>query len=871
MSLLHGARSRLRSLLRRNDSEDRLAEEFRFHVDMQTEKHIARGLSPGEARRQALLDFGGVERHGEALRDTQRPRLLAELAQDARFTARSLRHNRSFALIAVLVVSLGVGATTALFSLANALLFRELPVPSPDELYVVQEVRRGSSSIGMEGRRISYDRYEAYREASGDLFSGLAAQVFLPMSIRTDAATVPVQGALTSANFFRVLSIRPALGRFFAEERDPVVVLSHRAWLQRFGGDTGAVGSPVTIDGRSYTVGGVAPPGFHGTVAVLAIDVWVPYRAHVAGDSVGAQPSVGLFGRVREAGRLASTAARLTAFAIGTPLDVDDATVERVYLVPMQGLPESARGPASGFLGMLVGAGFLVLLIGAANIAALLLARAVARRREVALRLALGAGRGRLVRQLLTESTLLFLGGGIGGIAVAWWLTTLLSRLTIPGRSVLIDATPDARVLGFALAIAAITGLVFGLAPAFQAVRLNLSGALKDGAASGGTTRLRARSLFVGAQVAFAMLLLITAGLFVRGLQRGLGFDPGFDAAGVVVGTFDLEPLGIGEEEGRVLQMELLRRVRALPDVQSASLARITLLTGDSHSNDVRSVGPDSVNLTAAYNAVDTAYFRTMGIALTAGRTFGASDTRGSPPVVIINETLAQRLWPGQNPLGRKLWRGREYEVIGVARDGKYVSLGEPRRPFMFFATEQHYAPVRTLHARGRGNQAQLIEAIRGELRAVHPDVALELAAPLEELIGFGLLPQRLAAGLIGAFGLLGLLLAAAGVYGVMSYHVAQRTREFGIRIALGARARDLQRLVLGGGLVLAIGGAVAGALMAAAVTRLLAGLLFGLSPLDPVTFGSVAGALVAVAAVASWIPARRALRVDPTVSLRSE
>jgi predicted permease len=377
--------------------------------------------------------------------------------------------------------------------------------------------------------------------------------------------------------------------------------------------------------------------------------------------------------------------------------------------------------------------------------------------------------------------------------------------------------------------------------------------------------------MFVGAQIAFAMLLLITAGLFVRGLQRGLALDPGFDPRGVVVGTFDLEPQDVGEAEVRVLQDEFLRRVRSLPDVAAASLARTTLLTGNSNSNDVSSLGADSVRLTAAHNIVDTAYFRTMGVELVAGRGFGPADVSGAPPVVVINQTLAERLWPGQNPLWQRLRRGQEYEVIGIARDGKYVSLGEPQRPFMFFASAQHYAAAMTLHARGRGNAARLLESIRDELRAVHPDVALELAMPLERMIAFGLLPQRMAAALIGAFGLLGLVLAAAGVYGVMSYHVAQRMREFGIRIALGARARDVARLVLRGGIVLAIGGAVVGTALAVAVTRLLAGMLFGLSPLDPLTFGAVGAALVTVAVVASWIPARRALRVDPTVSLRAE
>ena len=871
MSLLKGAAARLRSLLARRDAENRASEEFRFHVDMQTEKNIARGMAPADARRHALLQFGGVDRHREAVRDTQRPRLLSELTQDARFTARALRHNRAFSLTAVLIVSLGVGATTALFSLADALLFRELPVQSPDELYGVQEMRRGASSSGMEGRRIPFSRYEAYREASEEIFTGLAAHMFQTLSLRAHEGAVPVQGALTSGNYFTVLGLRPAAGRFFVEDDEPAVVLSHRYWQQHFQGDPAVIGRPVHVDGKPYTVAGVGPRGFDGTVVALAIGLWVPFRAHVATDSIAGDSWVGMFGRVRDRAALGTADARLSAIATRMPPEVEETTVERAYLAPMSGIPEALRAPVGGFIGMLMAAGFLVLLIGASNIAALLLARAVARRREVALRLALGAGRGRLVRQLLTESTVLFLLGGIGGIGLAYIATGLIARISLPGVPVAVRATPDLRVLAFALGIAGLTGILFGLAPALRAVRLELASSLKDGAFSGGTARMRGRSIFVGAQIAFAMLLLITAGLFVRGLQRGLSLDPGFRAHGVIIGTINLEPHGIEEEQGRAIQTELLRRVRSLPGVTAASLARTALLTGNSHSNDVRTVAPDSVSLTSSFNIVDTEYFGTMGIELVAGRGFTPADDRGAPPVAVINETLARRLWPGRNPLGRRLWRGQEYEVVGVARDGRYVNLNEEQRPFMFFAADQHYAPAVTLHVRAGGTDARIVESIREELRAVHPDVALEFPMPLARMIGFSLLPQRLAAGLIGAFGVLGLVLAAAGVYGVMSYQVAQRMREFGIRIALGAKGADVARLVLRGGVALSIGGAIAGAAMAVAVTRLLTGMLFGLNPLDPVTFGAVGVTLAAVAVVASWIPARRALRVDPTVSLRSE
>lgn len=869
---LRSLSTRLRKILFRDQAERRMEEEFAFHLDLQTEKYIKRGMAPDDARRQALIDFGGVERHREAVRDARRPRVMAELAQDARYAVRSLRHNRSFAVTTVLIIALGVGVTTALFSVANALLFRDLPVAEPGELYALQEVRRGSSSIGPEGRRISYRRYEQYREATQDLFSGLAAHVFLPMSMRADEGAIPLQGALTSGNYFNVLGIAPAAGRFYTDDHEPVAVISHRTWRKHFNEDPGVIGRVVHIDGRPYTIAGIAPEGFEGTVVAMTINAWVPYLTHIATpDSAEGTPWVGMLGRVRDASLVAGAATRLSTIATRMPPETDQTTVERAYLAPLTGLPEEARAPASAFVGMLVAAGLLVLLIGAANIAAMLLARSVSRRREVAMRLALGAGRGRLIRQHLTESTLLFLLGGAGGIALAQIAATFISRISIQGVPVAIDASLDLRVLAFALGIAAFTGLVFGLTPALRSVRLDVAGSLKDGALSGATARMRSRGVFVGVQIAFAMLLLITAGLFVRGLQRGLSIDPGLDPDGVVIGTINLEPHGIDEQEGRVLQAELLRRVRALPGVTDASLARIALLIGSSHSNDVSTLPPDTVQLTSGMNYVDTAFFSTMRIGLVMGRGFTSADTRGSPGVVIINETLARRLWPGRNPLGQRLRRGEEYEVIGVAKDGKYVSLGESQRPFMFFPAAQHYSPAMTLHVRTRGNEAQVIQAVRQELRAVHPDVALELAMPLPEMIGFTLLPQKLGAGLIGAFGVLGLILATAGIYGVMSYQVAQRTREFGIRMALGARAKDVARTVLRRGVLLSIGGVLVGITMAFAVTRLLSGLLFGLSPLDPMTYAAVAAILVAAALLASWIPARRAFRVDPTISLRAE
>jgi predicted permease len=872
MSRVEGAVARLRSLVRGRAAETRADEEFEFHIAKQTEKNLAAGMTPAEARRRALLAFGAADAHREAMRDERRPRLLAELTQDVRFAARSLRHSRAFALTAVVVIALGVGATTGLFSLANTLLFRPLPVAAPGELYMLQEVRRGAVSIGTEGRRVPYARYEAYAEATSGVFDGLAAHVFRSLSLRGDAGATAISGALTSPNYFQVLGQRPALGQLYTRGAEPVAVVSHRFWREHFEADAAAIGRAVHLDGRPYTVIGVAPRGFDGTTTGLTVAIWLPFDAVRLATPSDMDYWVGMFGRVRERGAIERANAALSTLALRIPPDEPQTTVERAYLAPLTGLPEGARAQVGGFLGMLLAAGFLVLMIAAANIAALLLARSVARRREIALRLALGAGRLRLIRQLLTESTVLFLAGGAGGIVLAYVATGMLSRLSIPGVPIALDATPDVRVLGFALAVAALTGVVFGLAPALSAVRPDLVGALKDGTSSGASARTRGRSTFVAAQLAFTMLLLITAGLFVRGLQRGLAVHPGFSPDRVVIGSIDLDRHGLTEEEGRAFQTDLLRRVQALPAVESAAFARMVMLTGNQSASDVRSADGDSLAITAAHNVVDADYFRTLRIPLVAGRGFTTADARGTPHVVVVNETLAERLWPARNPLGQHLVRGgTTFQVIGVARDGRYVDIGEAPRAFAFYAASQDYSPRMTLHVRGRGDPARLTDAVRRELHALDPDVALEFAMPLATMMAFPLMPYRFAAALIGAFGLLGLILAAAGVYGVMAYHVAQRTREFGIRLALGAPPAHLLRLVIGRSALIAGGGAAAGVLLAILVTRLVAGMLFGLSPLDPVTFGSVALTLAAVALLATWLPARRALDVDPSRSLRAE
>jgi predicted permease len=874
MSWMKGAAARLRSLARPGGSEARMDEEFRFHIEMETEKNVRAGMSPREARRRAMIAFGGVERHREGMRDGRGLSWLRDAGRDAGYAVRTLARSPGFTLVSVLTVSLGVGATTALFSVVNTLLLKPLPVHQPARLFTVQEERVGRVHSSAEGTSMPYERYLAYRAATPKLFSGLAAHRYLNLSVRTGSGAVPAGAMVASANYFQVLGLRPAAGRFFTADTEPVAVLSHRFWRERFASDPAVVGQVVVLNGTPFTVAGVAPRGLDGTITGMVTEVWVPFEAYRAATRGSLEDWVVPFGRLAAGVEQEAAAARVQAVAKSIPPEEPHTKVFGAELEQMTGLPGNARRPLAGFLGMLLATGALVLLIASANIAGMLLARAVARRREVAVRLAIGAGRGRLVRQLVTESLVLFLAGGVGGMLLAFAVTRAFGRIDFPvAERIVFEVTPDLRVLAFSLAIAAATGIGFGLVPALQATRAELLPGLKEGASHLVTGRVRGRSLFVAAQLAMAVLLMVIAGLFARTLRHGLAVDPGFQPEGVLVSTTDLGPHGYNEPRGRDFYRQITERVRALPGVESAGLTDLALLAGSSHGEDVEAVIPGAaeprrVNVSMA--VVDAGYFPTLRIPLAMGRAFTDADRPGSPRVVVVNQRLAGQLWPGENPLGKRLRKGsEEWEVVGVARDGKYVSVSEEPRAFAFFPFAQSYTPRMVLHV--RGDVAGLHELIRREVRALDPDVAVENQTALAAMVGLTLLPQRVAAILVGVLGVLRLALAGIGVYGVLAYQVAQRTREFGIRLALGASAHDVMRLVVGRGALLAAGGAAVGLLMAAGITRFLRSFLIGVSPLDPLTFAGVAAILAAVALLASYLPARRAVRVDPMQALRAD
>jgi predicted permease len=871
--LLRGLRARLRDVVLRRTVERDMDEELRFHLEMETEKNLRAGMDPVEARRRARVAFGGVERHRETLREGRRLPVVESLWEDVRFALRSIARNPGLSAVAALTVGLGVGATTTVFSVGNALLLRPPPVPGGERLVTIQERRSGMVSTGLEGMRIPWARFEAYRDATRDIFEGLAAHRLDDFSLRLPEETLHVAGALTSGDYFQALGLRLHRGRSYASAVAAEAVISHHLWATRFGGDPDVVGRTVGVDGRTVTIVGVAPPGFRG-VTIQADDLWVPMGVREA-EPTSWETMVVPLGRLasgvgtdRAAEAVDATARRLPP---GDGSTVRGATLEREGRIP-----SAVRTPVTGFLGILLGMALLVLLIAAANIAGAMIARSLARRREMAVRQAIGAGRGRLVRHLLAESLLVFAAGGGAGVGLAWLGTTWLARLPMPPQvSASLDVSPDGRVLAFGIGLTVLTGLVFGLVPALRGSRPELASELRSGGAGalGGEGRLR--GAFVAGQVGLAVLLLLTATLFGRSLQKGLQADLGFDPEGVVVASVDLGlPLDYGREEGRAFYRALLDRVGALPSVEAVALSQYVPMAWDgSGFMASRPDAPDVEGVHVSYSSVDPGYFDALGVELVAGRGFVAGDDEGAGRVVVINEVLARRLWPGESPVGHRIggFGDADLEVVGVVRTGRYSFVTEEPTPFVFFPLAQIYRHAMGVLARAPGAEAATLRGLREVVRSLDPDVALQAPATLDRMIESGLMPQRLAAGLIGAFGLVGLALAAMGIYGVLAYHVARRTRELAVRRALGARGRDVVGAVVGRGGLLAAAGCAAGWLGGAALAPVIGRFLFGIRPLDPVTFVAVPAGLLAVALIASLVPALRAGAVEPAVALRED
>ncbi|HWW77332.1 MAG TPA: ABC transporter permease, partial [Pyrinomonadaceae bacterium] len=716
-----------------------------------------------------------------------------------------------------------------------------------------------------------------------------------------------LRGELVTANYFDVLGVRAQLGRAFLEDegRDPsrVVVISDRLWRTRFGADPSVVGRQVTLNGLGFTVVGVAPEKFVGTEVGLDRELWVPLslepvlnpqtaerqarEGHVGESLLRERHSywLAVFGRLKsgvtreQAGAEMDAVARRVAASAGDRVSPE--MLRRVQPLALSGgLDPRDREEALPIAGIIMGIVGLVLLIACANIAGLLVARGAVRRRETAVRQALGASRARLVRQWLTESVLLGLAGGAAGLLLALWANDLVVSYASATPLASLDLGLDFRVLAFTLLVSAGAGIVFGLAPALQASRLDIVTALKteDALARAGSRRSRLRAVFVTAQVTLSVVLLVCAGLFIRSLQSAHTIDPGFRVERALTVPVDLGLLRYKEDEGRAFYRELLARVSAQPGVESASLVRFAQLGTSFAQGQVFAEGKTAdgdEGTSTGFNIVGPRYLGTMGTRLVRGRDFTDADREGAPGVVVVNETLARMLWPEEDALGKRLSfegaGGPFYEVVGVARDGSYRSLGDRSRPYVYRPVMQSFEPKMTLVVRTSGEPTALAGAVRGQLRALDPNLPVADVRTLAEQFDLSLLPSRVAAWTLGGFGLLALALAAIGVYGVVSYSVAQRTREIGVRVALGASRRDVLRLVLGDGLKMVAAGLAVGLLLAFAATRLVAGFLYGVTASDPLTFAFVPLLLLTVALAAGYLPARRATKVDPLVALRYE
>ncbi len=812
---------------------------------------------------------------------------MGNLWQDFRYGVRRLRKSPSFTGIAILSLALGIGANTAIFSLVDTVLLRPLPAAQPEQLTEVYGTLRNGAEYTIQ----SYLNYKDYRDRN-DVFTGLLAYRFAPMSLSHDGNSERVWGYLVSGNYFDVLGVRPIVGRAFLPEEDQtpdahaVAVMSYNCWQKRFASDPTIVGRSVTLNGHNFTVVGVAPKGFHGTEVAYAPEMFVPMMmAHQIEPGSGwlnARTDDNLFavGRLKPGVSVAQAESALQAITLQLakehPQDNEGRGVR--LLAPGLFIPD-IRNSVIGFAGVLMGVVGLVLLLACVNLANLLLARATERRKEIAIRLALGASRARLVRQLLTESVVLSLAGGAGGLLLAAWINDLVAATRLPTDIALIfDVRIDWRVLGFTLGLSLMTGVVFGLLPALQSSKPDVIPALKDEASLAGFRRSRLRNALVVVQVALSLVLLVCAGLIVRGLQSAQRMHPGFNPDNAVALSFDVGLQGYEEQRGRDFQRQVLARAQTVPGVRSAALVYNLPLSLNYNNTTIYVAGQAPASSSqlplAIPNYISPNYFHTMEIAL-RGRDFTPQDKETESRVAIVNETFARRFFPGQEALGKRFnYNGPEspyWEVIGVAADGKYESLGENPKPAFYRPLLRDYNTSSTLVARAGGDPQTIIAALRREVQGLDASLPLYDVKTLTQHMNVPLFPARMAAIALGSFGVLALLLAAIGIYGVMSYVVAGRTREIGVRMALGAQPRDVLRLIVGQGMTLAFIGLGVGLALALAAARMLTSLLYGVSPNDPLTFAGVVLLLAAVAALACYVPARRATKVDPMIALRYE
>ena len=814
------------------------------------------------------------------------------MVEDIRYGVRMLVKNPGFTLVAALSLAVGIGSTTTVFGLLNAMLLRPLPVRDAASLV---SVNKPTSDGNVQIHTISYPDYGDYRAGTANVFSDVIAWTEVPASVELGGQLEQTYGMLVSGNYFPTLGPRVALGRLIQPDEDrapgasPVVVLSFAFWQGRFASDSSILGRVVALNGHPFTVIGVTSPGFTSTYGAFAPSFYAPLMMQ---EQLVARPGILSHRGYSNLKITARLKPGVTPEQAHAALNLVDAQVEAaspqigetsrrpnlgVEFAPIGAYPGSMLVAVLGIAAGLMGIVGSVLLIACANVAGMLLARATVRRREMGVRLAVGASRRRLIRQLLTESSLLFLTAGTLGVLLTFWLTSLIATIPVPvAIPFALEVQIDWRVLGFTLLLALGTGIVFGLAPALEASRTDLQSVLKDAVPTTGSRRSRLRHAFVIGQIALSLVLLVGAGLAARALSYGQTVYPGTNPETVLTATLNPEPLGYSVPRGRVLYQQLIENLEALPAIEATSMVRgLPIGMGYGRSGITVEDAADQGSLQIESNTVGPRYFETVGVRVVNGREFTAADRDGAPQVAVINGAMARRFWPNANPLGKRLRFDEQgwAEVVGVVEDGRFRVAGKAPLPMVYRAFSQSSSENldMTLVMRYRGDKTGVLADLRREVKELDPRLPLQYPMTLQAAVEAVTLPWKIAGSIAQGFGLLGLALAAIGIYGLVAYTVSQRTREIGVRVALGAAPADIRKLVVNQGLRLAVFGVAIGLVLSFGVTRVLAAALFGISASDPLTYIGTAVVLAVVAMAASYIPARNATRTDPLVALRQD
>jgi len=863
--------------LRRGIAERELDDELRFHLERQVEKYERSGVTRDEATRQARVEFGGVELTREECRDTRGVNFIEALLQDLRYGVRTLSKNPGFTAVAVLTLALGIGANTAVFTVVNGVLLRPMPFPEPDRLVLVSLTPHGGP---FEWQPSISDRdYLAFREQD-QVFERIASFTYRATANLTgtgDPVQIPV--AYVTTDFFPTLRVNPEIGRgFVAEEeepgRDDVVVLSNELWKERFGADSRILGRTVRLDGINHTVVGVMPPGF----ALPNARVWMPLKISINEHNSFSRPVVG---RLKPGVTAEQAQAELETFADRRPLGPGESKEDRLaQIIPLKDLLVANIRPS---LLVFAGAVAFVLLIACANVTNLFLARAAGRGHEMALRSTLGAGRWRLVRQLLTESTLLSLAGGACGILIAFWSVPALLALAPAGKVPRMEMVRmDGWVLAYTFGISVITGIVFGLAPAFHATRRDARESLSQAGRSVTAGREGMRSALTISEIALALVLLTGAGLLLKSFLRLRAVNPGFSAHSVLTITVDLPDSTYRTAPPmREFHARTLSELSRLPGVSAAGAVNLLPLGGFLTMGTFSVEGSERPpGFMVDKPCISPGYFKAMGMPLLRGREFTEADNETAPGVVVVSESVARTLWPGQNPVGKRISMeddpkpGDWLTVVGVVDDVKQQGLAKGSDPAIYQPylqiTSAFFLSHMTFVVKTASRPESVATGIRAILRGVDKNQPISIAS-MDSLIAATTAESRFQARLLAAFAFVSLALTIVGIYGVLAYSVAQRTREIGVRMALGAQGGDVIGMLLRKALVLVFAGIVIGSAGALALTRLLEKFLFEVKPADLPTFAAVTVILAFSALAACYVPARRAMRVDPMVALRYE